>query len=560
MAKIVFPLPQGVAMLCDDKECVSVVDTFGQRKLVSFKTKNKVIFWNFPFLRGIQYMFCGIILWINACIKAFDMCKAKKKKEISVAKNIALYIVFALCAMIFSSVFFGLLPSWIGFSICGVEATYSERNLIILVARLVFFVLFMFSIRILPAVNDIFKFNCVAMKICSGAKRGRKKNKKEIFYPNFLSFLVFCFVFNSIVIILSGARFGAFFNFLFNIAVFFVSVGVCFEICFFFSNVFDEKVKRVLGFLVYENPTKTHIDAVMIANEELDLLKKGKSFMDEQIERPYAVVFNEVRNKLVPAGVVDKSDAEWIIAIVLGKKRGEAKFLKNISDKEYNEIMQATERRANGESVDNIFGWTEFYGLKFDVNKNVLTPRMETEILVELVLKSVQEKKNCTILDVGTGSGAIAISLAKNCDAKVTAIDISKSALAVAQKNAEKNNVKIEFICSNLFENLKKKRKFDIIVSNPPYIPTADIQNLDKNVKECDPLLALDGGEDGLDFYRKIVVDAKNRLFSKGQIFFEVGEGQSVAVKKLLKENGYEDVKIAKDYNKIERIVYGRVK
>ena len=150
------------------------------------------------------------------------------------------------------------------------------------------------------------------------------------------------------------------------------------------------------------------------------------------------------------------------------------------------------------------------------------------------------------------------MALAKNCDAHITAVDISKTALAVAQTNAQNNDVEIEFLHSNLFEGLKKKRKFDIIVSNPPYIPTKDISKLDKNVRECDPVLALDGGDDGLDFYREITSKAVSRLNSGGMLFYEVGKGQAASVRKILRENGFEDIKTIKDYNKIERVVCGK--
>ena len=282
--------------------------------------------------------------------------------------------------------------------------------------------------------------------------------------------------------------------------------------------------------------------------------------MEDESKKAFSVVYTEVKNKLASAGVTDKSDADWLIATVLGKNRMDIKLVPFVTDKQYQDILKATERRAKGESLDNIFGYTEFFGLRFDVNKKVLTPRMETEILVEQVLKAEKNYKNCTILDLGTGSGAIAVALAKNCDAKITAIDVSKVALATAEANAKKNDAKIEFLHSNLFDNLKRKRRFDIIVSNPPYIPSDEIPKLDKNVRECDPLLALDGGKDGLDFYRAIISKAPSRLNSNGQIFFEVGKGQARAVRKLLREESFEEIKTIKDYNKIERIVCGKLK
>lgn len=282
--------------------------------------------------------------------------------------------------------------------------------------------------------------------------------------------------------------------------------------------------------------------------------------MQEDDKKPFSIVYSEVKSRLERAGITDKSDAEWLIATILGKNRAEVKLVQSITEKQYADILKATDRRAKGESLDNIFGYTEFYGLRFDVNKKVLTPRMETELLVEQVLKAEKNYKKCTILDIGTGSGAIAITLSKNCDSSITAVDISKPALATAESNAKKLGAKVEFLHSNLFDGLKRKRKFDIIVSNPPYIKSDDIEKLDKNVKDCDPHIALDGGEDGLDFYKKITQEAPKHLSIGGMLFYEIGKGQGAAVRKLLRENGFEEIKTIKDYNKIERIICGKLK
>ena len=375
----------------------------------------------------------------------------------------------------------------------------------------------------------------------------------------FVVVIVFVFLSDIIVITLVGGGFGILFKLLFHIAVMLVSSMVCYEILVAVENIKMLNPLKWLTFvLVSAKPTRTHFETVSIAYQEMGILQKGRDFMEDENKHAFSVVLTEVKNKLSVAGVTDKSDAEWIIATVLGKNRAEIKLVPFVSDKQYEDIMKATERRAKGESIDNIFGFTEFYGIRFDVNKKVLTPRMETELLVEQVLKCQKNFKNCTILDLGTGSGAIAVAIAKNCDAKVTAIDVSKVALSVAEQNAKKNDVRIEFLHSNLFQDLKRKRKFDIIVSNPPYIPSSEIEKLDKNVRECDPLVALDGGEDGLDFYREIISKLGKRLNSGGYVFFEVGKGQASEVKKLLKESGFEEIKTTKDYNKIERIVSGK--
>ena len=502
---------------------------------------------NIPFLRGFLYLFYGTYLFFDSINSCFAFLKAKKERN-SAWKLVFLVIVCLLgCAL--SVLLFGFLPSEIGFLICGEKANFFVRNLVILGFKILFLYMFVFSLRAVPYVCELFKFNCALCK-----KKMGKKSEAET--PNFLNFLVFVVLLDTIVVTLLGMNFGFLLNFLVQILVAALCISVSYEILSFHMFSF---LGYATDFLVWSKPTRTHLETVEVAFFEMSSLQKGREFMSDENKKSFAVVFAEVKNKLAAAGVTDKSDAEWIIATVLGKNRAEVKLISAVSDKQYADIMRATDRRAKGESVDNIFGFTEFYGLTFDVNKKVLTPRMETELLVEQVLKAVEKYKKCTILDVGTGSGAIAVSVAKNCDAHVTAVDISTQALATAEINAKKNGVKVEFVHSNLFDNLKRKRKFDIIVSNPPYIPSAEIEKLDKNVRECDPVLALDGGEDGLDFYRSIITQAPDRLNSKGQIFFEVGKGQAASVKKMLKESGFEQIRVTKDYNKIERIVSGTV-
>ena len=173
-------------------------------------------------------------------------------------------------------------------------------------------------------------------------------------------------------------------------------------------------------------------------------------------------------------------------------------------------------------------------------------------------LKVAKGLKNPKICDMCTGSGAVIVSIAKNVEGKFYGVDISKPALGVAEQNAKNHEVKIDFIESDLFASVKKK--FDIIVSNPPYIPSNEMEKLAIEVKKYDPALALDGGDDGLHFYRKIIEGVPMHLEKGGQILFEVGIGQAAQVRKLLKENGFIDTKVIKDYNSIERIVCGTFK
>ena len=349
-------------------------------------------------------------------------------------------------------------------------------------------------------------------------------------------------------------------NFLLNLLLFLTVVPIVYEILRFASvtkAVWVKDVAIVTNWLVSIRPTTTQSEVLAVARKELDFYSDFEKTENGRVAM--SSLYAEMETKLKASDKFEPSDCDWIISTVLNKNRAEAKLERSVSLKEYREIVRACDRRAKGEPLSNIFGFVEFYGLRFDVNKKVLSPRMETEILVEEALKKINETDAENVLDLCTGSGAIAISIAKFSSCKVSASDISKQALAVAEANAKKNEVKVEFCQSDLMKSLKKGRKYDIIVSNPPYIKSGDIEKLDIEVKKYDPKLALDGGEDGLDFYRKIIDEAKSKLTKKGWLMFEVGQGQSDGVCELMQKAGYDNVQAVKDYSKIERVIYGRL-
>ena len=199
-------------------------------------------------------------------------------------------------------------------------------------------------------------------------------------------------------------------------------------------------------------------------------------------------------------------------------------------------------------------------GLDFFVQEGVLIPRPDTETLVEEIINICNNRTGLNILDIGTGSGAITISLAKYLDkSHVISADISDIALEIASKNAISNNVdeRIDFIKSDVFSNVPKEEKFDLIVSNPPYIRKSDIDGLDRQVKDFEPYNALEGGEDGLDFYRKITKESKAFLKNKGILEYEVGHDQAQDVSQIMQENGFEGIYTKCDLQGFERVVIG---
>lgn len=217
--------------------------------------------------------------------------------------------------------------------------------------------------------------------------------------------------------------------------------------------------------------------------------------------------------------------------------------------------------REQGRPTQYILGEWEFMGLPFCVGEGVLIPRGDTEVLVETILEKQQAEPLRSILDIGTGSGCIPVSLGHyGSFEKIMAVDISPKALGYATKNADENIINIDFYESDLFTNVPAewKGRLDAIVSNPPYIPKKDIEELMTEVKDFEPMNALDGGEDGLDFYRAIVEQAKDWLVDGGWLFFEIGYDQGEDLRKLLHEFGYTEIEIRQDLAGLDRVAMGR--
>lgn len=241
---------------------------------------------------------------------------------------------------------------------------------------------------------------------------------------------------------------------------------------------------------------------------------------------------------------------------------------KEIDKKDEINFRKLINRACTNEPIQYIIEKQEFMGLEFIVNENVLIPRADTETLVletiDIIKKSFTNEK-INILDMCTGSGAIIISIAKylnNKNINYYASDISEEALKIAKQNSKKNKIEINFINSNLFETIKDNKqykdiKFDLIISNPPYIETNIIDNLDENVKK-EPRIALDGGDDGLKFYKQIAKEAKDVLKENGYLCFEIGYNQRKSVIDILENNAYKDIYSKKDLSENDRIVIAR--
>ena len=257
--------------------------------------------------------------------------------------------------------------------------------------------------------------------------------------------------------------------------------------------------------------------------------------------------------KLFAEKGIDESDAEWIYSLVLNIPRSQLEDKERVvKPSEAKKVEEIVQKRLIGRPLWYVIGDTEFYGCKIKVDERALIPRPETEILAEHAIKTVEEGDK--VLDLCTGSGCIAIAIAKNCAGKrvqVTASDVSDAAIMLAKENANYNSVDITFIQSDLFSKIHGR--FNLIVCNPPYIKTSEIPALQREVRDWEPRIALDGGEDGLDFYRRLAREISRYIAKVGMLMLEVGGGQAEEVLKLFEKRDY--AMVVKDYQGVDRIL-----
>ena len=261
-----------------------------------------------------------------------------------------------------------------------------------------------------------------------------------------------------------------------------------------------------------------------------------------------------------------RTNAELLLANILVCKRLELylSFDRPLSEVELQKYREHIKRRGSFEPLQYITGKVEFFGLELKVNPSVLIPRPETELLVENILNQFPKEKKLIILDIGCGSGNIAIALAVHLpEAKIVSTDVSADALKVAEENSERHNVsrRIKFVKHNILKNdLNNFPMFDVVVSNPPYVSKESFSSLQKEIKDFEPAVAVTDNGDGYTFYRTISDKALAKLKEDGKLYFEVAQGQSEEVVEIMAKNNFNNIGVIKDYQNIERVIFGEKK
>lgn len=583
---------EGVMMRSSNCVATAVRDAEGKIRIETKKVKppkSRNLFFRLPIIRGVysfvQSLFGGTAVLLRASEVYGEGEPSKFVKWTAEKLKINVFSVVGAISLFFAIILaFGLfmfLPQALRIA-CenlfndGVEFNVWWRNIVEGVIKILIFVSYILLVSLLKDIRRTFMYHGAEHKTISCYEKGLPltvENAKKctrvhdrcgttfIVIVMIISIVVFA-LFESLVAVKLKEVLKT--EFLYNFVRLFcklaflpIIAGISYEILKALSKTrfwlfYPLKLPGLLlQRLTTKEPTDDMIEVAITAFNEAKQMEDDPSTPEKRFvfAQNLSKLLADTKTLLKEKGIEEEAEAEWIISICLGIKRDQLNNDKLVSAEEVEKINKVVAERITGRPLWYCIGDTDFYGNKILVDERVLIPRPETELLCEEVFKCVNE--NSTVLDLCTGSGAIAITVAKNTNAKVTASDVSEKALELAEENAKINQANVNFIKSDMFNNIDGK--FDVIVSNPPYIRSDEILELQKEVKNFEPRLALDGGQDGLDFYRIIANNCSEYLTSNGILLLECGYDQAKEISELL--NNFSEVELIKDYSGIERII-----
>ena len=548
----------------------------------------RALFFRLPFVRGVVNLITQLFMGTGILMRSaevfgdtaeptkFDKWAAEKFKinpmHILTAVSLVLGLALAIGLFVF-------LPNFLTGLIFEIPGTYAHPALYSLCEAafmLAIFVGYILSVTLMKDIRRVFMYHGAEHKVISCYEHGLELNVQNarkmrtehsrcgttfMFFVVAVSIIVFALV-NWMLDAVGWMRFDSVVNSLIKLAVklLFLPVvaGISYEILKFLSksDCLLFRVLRAPGMLLQKlttrQPTDDMLEVSLTAFKTVLAMDADANMPESRFE--FNVSIDAVRKRISEiAPSADESDTDWILAEVTGKRRSELASTKSVTKQQFESACEIAQRMSDGRPLQYALGNTEFYGIKLSVGPAVLIPRPETEELAEKVIDDVRSHGGGRVLDLGTGSGAVAIAVAVSSPAEVTATDISAAAVEVAKANAINADAKVRVLEGDMFVPVKSER-FDVIVSNPPYIPSADITGLEERVRRFEPVSALDGGSDGLDFYRAIAREADDHLLPGGRIWLEFGIGEADEVRDIFAEAGY-TTRIFRDMQGTERML-----
>lgn len=574
-------LMEGVMMQGATSMAMAVRTESGDILTETKRLKPKRWYSRVPIVRGIVAFVKSLIGGTSVLLKSAEVIYPEEdtpsKGSFAVATALGLVLAIAL---------FMLLPSFLAdmveklFGIWSISLGILWKSLIEGVIRIAIFVLYLFIVSRIKDIRRTFMYHGAEHRTINCFERGMELTPENVqkcstkhnrcgttflFFVMVVSILVFSLA-TWLLSILGWTNIGVFGRMGVRLLLLPLVAGLSYELLRFLAKLPDNKFTNVLrapGLALQRLTTyPPEIEMAEVAIASFELVRQMDADQSIQPHKFGEFTMPElkklVKARLVKANVTEDAEVDWLIAAALRKKRGELTSVEKTTLSDYRRVAELVDKRVKGVPLDYIIKRSDFYGIKLYVDENVLVPRLDTEIVADEVIKYLNKDnggEGRSVLDLMTGSGCIARAIVEKTAAAVTASDISDGALGVAKRNLE--NTRAEVVKSDGFTGLTG-RTFDVIVSNPPYIRRSEIETLQPEVK-CQPHIALDGGEDGLDFYRLIADNAAKYLTSGGALFLEIGYDQREEVTALL-EKDFMNIACVKDYGGNDRVIFAEKK
>ncbi len=544
-----------------------------------------------PFVRGIINLVLSLVRGTKILMRSAAVYGDSEEEAGRIQKWLAekfkvnlmdvIAVISACLGVILAIGIFVFLPRFVVGLIPRIGEDHWAYYVLLGVFKLIIFIAYLALVLLLKDIRRLYMYHGAEHKTINAYEYGVELTPEKVAECSRLhdrcgtSFLFIVLFIN--IVIISAANWAVFtyvpvikdvqngvLRFLINIAIELVLLpiiaGFSYEILKFlakfdnkFINIFKAPGKLIQKTLTTREPDLAMIEVAIAAFNKVLEMDADPAVAETEFVTSgiLSKMLSALKEKFKKNGI-DESDAEWIYSIVLGIKRSELSSERMIAPSESKKIKEIADKRLTGRPLWYIVGDTEFFGCKIKIDERALIPRPETELLADYTVKSVEDGDK--VLDMCTGSGCIAISVARRCAKRrvsVTAADISDAAIMLARENAQLNGVNVDFVQSDLFTNVRGR--FNVIVCNPPYIRSDEIASLQKEVREFEPRIALDGGADGLDFYRRIAKSIRSYLARDGVLLLECGEGQTEEILKIFGKCSY--VMPIKDLSGVDRFL-----
>ena len=544
-----------------------------------------------PFVRGIINLVLSLVRGTKILMRSAAVYGDSEEEAGRIQKWLAekfkvnlmdvIAVISACLGVIIAIGIFVFLPRFVVGLIPRIGEDHWAYYVLLGVFKLIIFIAYLALVLLLKDIRRLYMYHGAEHKTINAYEYGVELTPEKVAECSRLhdrcgtSFLFIVLFIN--IVIISAANWAVFtyvpvikdvqngvLRFLINIAIELVLLpiiaGFSYEILKFlakfdnkFINIFKAPGKLIQKTLTTREPDLAMIEVAIAAFNKVLEMDADPAVAETEFVTSgiLSKMLSALKEKFRKNGI-DESYAEWIYSIVLGIKRSELSSERMIAPSESKKIKEIADKRLTGRPLWYIVGDTEFFGCKIKVDERALIPRPETELLADYTVKSVEDGDK--VLDMCTGSGCIAISVARRCAKRrvsVTAADISDAAIMLARENAQLNGVNVDFVQSDLFTNVRGR--FNVIVCNPPYIRSDEIASLQKEVREFEPRIALDGGADGLDFYRRIAKSIRSYLARDGVLLLECGEGQTEEILKIFGKCSY--VMPIKDLSGVDRFL-----